>query len=123
LPFLATRNLQPVSPTCNPQPATFVANPNLRFNLCFTAIQPSTKNLCFNLRLLATCNPQPATFLLTCNPQGESTLLLRLIELKFGAASEAVIRQIREADADTLLKWSERLLTAETLTDVIEQRP
>ena len=52
--------------------------------------------------------------------QGEATLLLRLIELKFGAASEAVIRQIREADADTLLKWSERILTAETLTDVIE---
>ena len=52
--------------------------------------------------------------------QGESTLLLRLIELKFGAASEAVIRQIREADANTLLQWSERILTAETLSDVME---
>lgn len=51
--------------------------------------------------------------------QGEGTLLLRLIELKFGAASEAVIRQVREADADTLLLWSERILTAATLSDVM----
>lgn len=51
--------------------------------------------------------------------QGEGTLLLRLIELKFGAASEAVIRLVREADADTLLQWSERILTAETLADVM----
>jgi len=50
----------------------------------------------------------------------ESALLLRLIELRFGAASEAVIRQVREADADTLLQWSERILTAETLSDVMK---
>ncbi len=49
----------------------------------------------------------------------EGTLLLRLIELRFGTASEAVIRQVREADADTLLLWSERILTAATLSDVM----
>ena len=51
--------------------------------------------------------------------QGEGTLLLRLIELKFGAADEAVVRQIREADPDTRLQWSERILTAETLSDLL----
>lgn len=52
--------------------------------------------------------------------QGEGTLLLRLIELKFGAPDEAVVRQVREADADTLMLWSERILTAETLFDVMK---
>ena len=51
--------------------------------------------------------------------QGEGILLLRLIELKFGAPDEAVVRQVREADADTLLQWSERILTAATLSDVL----
>ena len=51
--------------------------------------------------------------------QGEGTLLLRLIELKFGAPDEAVVRQVREADVDTLLQWSERLLAAATLSDVM----
>jgi phage baseplate assembly protein W len=36
-----------------------------------------------------------------------------LIELKFGPADESVRRRVREADADALLQWSERVLTAE----------
>ena len=52
--------------------------------------------------------------------QGEATLLLRLIELKFGETSEDVIRQTREADADTLLRWSDRILTADTLDALLE---
>ena len=52
--------------------------------------------------------------------QGESKLLLRLLELKFGVLNEGVIRQIREADAHMLLRWSERILTAATLSEVME---
>ena len=51
--------------------------------------------------------------------QGEGILLLRLIESKSGAPDDAVVRQVREADVDTLLQWSERILTAETLSDVL----
>jgi phage baseplate assembly protein W len=32
-----------------------------------------------------------------------------LIELKFGPADESVRRRVREADADALLRWSERV--------------
>jgi predicted transposase YdaD len=46
---------------------------------------------------------------------GEATILLRQIELKFGAISEQDRRRIESADAETLLKWSERVLTAESL--------
>ena len=52
--------------------------------------------------------------------QGEATLLLRLIALKFGEADEDAIGQIRAADTDTLLRWSERILTAETLADLLK---
>lgn len=52
--------------------------------------------------------------------QGEATLLLRLIALKFGEADDDVVRQIRAADTDTLLRWSERILTAETLADLLQ---
>ncbi len=46
---------------------------------------------------------------------GEATILLRQIELKFGAISEQDRRRIESAEAETLLKWSERVLTAESL--------
>jgi hypothetical protein len=51
--------------------------------------------------------------------EGEAAILLRLIELKFGPADESVRRQVREADADTLLRWSERVLTAERLDELL----
>ncbi|MEA3642546.1 MAG: Rpn family recombination-promoting nuclease/putative transposase [Lamprobacter sp.] len=46
--------------------------------------------------------------------QGEAKLLLRLMERKFGPADVKLRQQIQEADAETLLAWSERILTAET---------
>ncbi len=46
--------------------------------------------------------------------QGEAEFLLRLIERKFGPADARLRQQIQEADAETLLEWSERILTAET---------
>jgi predicted transposase YdaD len=52
--------------------------------------------------------------------RGEATLLLRLIELRFGAADQDVIQRIHEADSETLLRWSDRILTAQSLSDLLE---
>ncbi len=49
---------------------------------------------------------------------GEATVLLRQIELRFGAISEQDRRRIESANAETLLKWSERVLTVESLDQV-----
>jgi hypothetical protein len=40
---------------------------------------------------------------------------LRQIDRKFGTPSEAVQERIASADQDTLLRWSERILTAENI--------
>jgi hypothetical protein len=52
--------------------------------------------------------------------QGEALVLLRLITLKFGPPSLAVREQIATADAETLLRWSERILAAQTLDEVLQ---
>ena len=52
--------------------------------------------------------------------QGEALVLLRLITLKFGPPSEPVREQIATADSETLLRWSERILTAQTLDEVLQ---
>ena len=52
--------------------------------------------------------------------QGEAAVLLRQIESKFGSQAVSRCRQrIEKADADTLLIWSERILTAESVDEVI----
>ncbi len=52
--------------------------------------------------------------------QGEAAVLLRQIERRFGAEAAAHCRdRIERADADTLLEWSERILTAGSVEDVI----
>ena len=51
--------------------------------------------------------------------QGEAAVLLRLIERKFGPPSAPVRKRIVEADAETLLTWSERILTADTIEAVL----
>jgi hypothetical protein len=51
--------------------------------------------------------------------EGEAAVLLRQIERKFGPPGEAVRRRIAQADAETLLAWSERILTAEDLDAVL----
>ena len=51
--------------------------------------------------------------------QGEARVLLRLLTLKFGPLPEPVRARIESADADTLLRWSERVLTADQLEDVL----
>jgi len=50
--------------------------------------------------------------------QGEAAMLLRQMALKFGPPSEEVRARIEAADADTLLDWSARILTAERVEDI-----
>lgn len=52
--------------------------------------------------------------------QGETHILLRLLQRKFGELPGAVIRRVEDADQDSLLAWSERVLTAETLSHVFD---
>jgi hypothetical protein len=52
--------------------------------------------------------------------RGEAQMLLRLLARKFGEVPEGVRRRIEGADAETLLVWSERVLTAERLEEVVD---
>jgi hypothetical protein len=45
-------------------------------------------------------------------------MLLRLLTLRFGVLPQSARAQVESADADTLLRWSERVLTASTLDEV-----
>ena len=53
--------------------------------------------------------------------EGEADLLLRLLELRFGPLADALRERIRSANAEALLLWSERILTAATLEDVVKE--
>ena len=50
--------------------------------------------------------------------EGEGLVLERLLRFKFGEVSPDCRRRIAQADAETLLVWSERVLTAATLDEV-----
>jgi predicted transposase YdaD len=50
--------------------------------------------------------------------EGEARVVLRLLRLKFGPLAPEVEERVRSADADRLLEWSERVLTAERLQDI-----
>ena len=50
--------------------------------------------------------------------KGEARILLRLLRFKFGPLAPEVEDRVHSADADRLLEWSERVLTAEQLQDV-----
>jgi hypothetical protein len=50
--------------------------------------------------------------------KSETLVLLRLLRLKFGDVPDDARRRIEAADAETLLNWSERILTAERLDDI-----
>ena len=50
--------------------------------------------------------------------RGEVQVLLRQMRLKFGEIPGDVRHRIEQADADTLLIWSERILTAERIEDI-----
>ena len=51
--------------------------------------------------------------------RGEATMLLRLLERKFGPPSEPVRERITQADAETLLRWFDQGLIAQSLDEVL----
>ncbi|PYG01534.1 hypothetical protein D893_01900 [Thioalkalivibrio sp. ALE21] len=51
--------------------------------------------------------------------EGEEAVLLRLVEMRFGAeVAETYRARIEQADSETLLRWSERILTAKRPEDL-----
>ena len=52
--------------------------------------------------------------------EGESAFLIHVLHAKFGTVPRTVRQQIASADAMTLLKWGERVLTAERMEEVFE---
>jgi len=50
--------------------------------------------------------------------QGEATMLLRQLEVKFGKVDARTRMQVEAAAPERLLQWAERLVTAERLADV-----
>jgi hypothetical protein len=51
--------------------------------------------------------------------QGEARILLRQLSARFGVLPPETRRKVETADADTLLQWSERILSAQTLDEVL----
>ena len=52
--------------------------------------------------------------------KGEASLLLRLLERKFGRLPAQTRKLVRNADPQRLLAWGDRVLTAERLDEVFE---
>jgi hypothetical protein len=52
--------------------------------------------------------------------QGEAQMLLRQLTLRFGDLPQSAREHVESADPDTLLRWSERILTASTLDEVFQ---
>jgi predicted transposase YdaD len=53
--------------------------------------------------------------------EGEAVLLLRLIEHKFGRVDPKTRKRVQGADAERLLAWGTKVLTAERLEDIFDQ--
>ena len=51
--------------------------------------------------------------------KGEMNLLLRQLEWRFGAVSETITARVKQADSSALQLWSKRILTAQTIEEVI----
>jgi flagellar biosynthesis/type III secretory pathway protein FliH len=54
--------------------------------------------------------------------RGEAAVLLAQIEAKFGPLSDAVRERIEHADAETLLAWSTRILTEDSVEGVLHPK-
>jgi hypothetical protein len=53
--------------------------------------------------------------------EGEAEMLLRLLRLRFGSVPTEVTTRVTTADPETLLRWSERVLSAPTLEAVFAE--
>jgi hypothetical protein len=49
---------------------------------------------------------------------GEALMFTRLLRLKFGSLDDVTREHVSTADSETLLRWADRVLTAESLDDV-----
>ena len=54
--------------------------------------------------------------------KGEALVLARLMERRFGPLPEPIQRRIESADAETLLRWSERILVANSMEEVLSDQ-
>ena len=52
--------------------------------------------------------------------EGEALMLLQLLHLKFGSLAPEIESRVRSADANSLLEWGKRVLSAGTLADIFE---
>ncbi|MDD5037289.1 MAG: Rpn family recombination-promoting nuclease/putative transposase [Methylococcaceae bacterium] len=52
--------------------------------------------------------------------EGEAAIVLRLLELRFGPLNETDRALIRRADAETLLRWGDKVLTSPSVEDVFK---
>jgi hypothetical protein len=50
---------------------------------------------------------------------GEATMLLFLLENKFGPITDSIRKRVENADQDTLLRWSVNVLRGESIDDVL----
>jgi hypothetical protein len=53
--------------------------------------------------------------------EAEAQMLLLQLRLKFGPPAPETEERVRSADADRLLEWGDRILTAERLADVFQE--
>ena len=53
--------------------------------------------------------------------EGGLDLLRRQLEARFGTIPPRYQERLASADSDTLLRWSERILTAQTIDEVFSQ--
>ncbi|WP_295390422.1 transposase [uncultured Thiodictyon sp.] len=51
--------------------------------------------------------------------RGEATMLLLLLRHKFGDLADSTRQRVETADPDTLLTWSERILTADSIDEIL----
>lgn len=51
--------------------------------------------------------------------EGEARVVLRLLGSKFGPLAPEVEERVRSADEDRLLEWGDRVLSAQSLKDVL----
>ena len=52
--------------------------------------------------------------------EGEASVLLRLMERRFGSVDDAIRHRLQTADAETLLQWADRLLTAASPEEILK---
>jgi predicted transposase/invertase (TIGR01784 family) len=53
--------------------------------------------------------------------EAEAQMLLRQLRLKFGPLDTKTEERVRSTDADRLLEWADRVLTAERLADIFQE--